>query len=450
MQFIEDFSYMNYGIDNIFKTSISPSNIDNAREDYYSFPTNWMDVSNPIKYTLDNFKLDDSQPRFVVDVDNTEFECLFLKKDSKKLFVNFSGGGREGHSYPLFLRWKYGNRLDANIICIEDPMQKDSTNTCVKWYYGNNKVSYLEKVKLIVEKAISMLDIKKSDVYFLGSSGGGYAALYMANTINGTNAVAYSPQVILANWGKTTVKYFQSIGIDLTSKDEKFHRNVLSLNNNNSVFFLVFNYKSTDDFEGHYIPFCRNHNIESKYGITQQQNFLTWIHASNGFNLHGCNPEIELPLIINLIEQHRNGVDINNFTNISYILNERINKYYEIENKYLNLKQFIAFSAINSIKKFVSANDNYLVFNRNNRTLSFLDKSKLSSDYIPAKLKVINDTKCFVRIGKFYVTKNLSLSKKKKMLKYKLNKDMTFKLGINKKYINNKGMSSFSILELHK
>ena len=295
---------------NIFGKEISPDQVAEARKELHSFPRDWMETAC-YHYTIDDFKLDPDRPLFSVDCNGVRYECLFLAKKSKKLFIHFSGGGRKNHSYPLFLRWKYGNRLGGNILCIEDPMQAACESTCVKWYYGTNDKSYLVEMLPLVKKAIADLGMSAEDVTFLGSSGGGYAALYMANLLDGSAAIALSPQTVLCHWGESTGAYFKKLGIDLHGEDKKFNRNRLVLTNPKSVFLMVVNAFSDHDYKKQFLPFCKKHGIAPKYGITAHNNIITWVHASEGISLHGCNLETEFRFMEFIISQFRNGHDIN-------------------------------------------------------------------------------------------------------------------------------------------
>ena len=165
----------------------------------------------------------------------------------------------------MFLRWKYGNRLNANILCIDDPMQEACDSRCVKWYYGTNERSYLVEMLPLIKKSMADLNISAEDVTFLGSSGGGYAALYMANLLDGSAGIGLSPQTVLYDWNEPARDYFKKRGIDLNGDDKLFNRNRLVLTNPKSIFFMVFNAFSKLDYNKHFIPFCKNHGITQKY-----------------------------------------------------------------------------------------------------------------------------------------------------------------------------------------
>lgn len=295
--------------------------IKNERNAIYSYPEEWMNYKKK-SFTLDSLRFSDICPLFSVNIENVDYECLFLpKSESNKLFVNLSGGRKKRHAYPYFLRWKYGNRLNGHILCIEDPMQSNEKNNCVKWYYGTKDSCYLHKVLEIVKKASHDLNIPPENIYFLGSSGGGYAALFLANLLDGSNAIAMSPQTVLKNWGVSSLEYFRTKGIDITNRNDRYNRNYLKLTNKKSVFFIVVNVNSYKDYDRQFIPFCKINNIIPQYGIYQQNNVITWSHASDGFNLHGSNPEYEIMFMIFLMQQYRKNKNINSITKYSYLIN---------------------------------------------------------------------------------------------------------------------------------
>ena len=146
------------------------SKINQIRKDLKTIPFEWKDQQS-ITTNLDDFYIKKNQYRYSITYNNTTFECLFFSSSYKKLVVSLCGG-RDSCKYPRFLRWKYYYYLNANFLCIEDPMYKIFSNeTHAFWYYGTSTEWYIEKMSHIIHKFVTLLDINIENVIFLGSSG---------------------------------------------------------------------------------------------------------------------------------------------------------------------------------------------------------------------------------------------------------------------------------------
>lgn len=308
---------------------ISTETICTVRDFLYKPITKWK---NTYPQILNYDTLSKDLPsRFIINHKNVPFECLYFDDSSDKLIISLGGGGRKNKKYPTFFRWKYKNFVGGKFLCIDDPMyfyHKESTS--VMWYYGTKELSFLTLLAEIVKKIISILKIDTKNVIFLGSSGGGYAAIYLANLINGTTAIALNPQYEISKWNPKITNFFKDkIGIDISSKDDIFNRNILNITNKSSLYFIVENCASDVDYKKQFLPFCKRHSITPTYGITQYQNIITWVHASFGPELHSSNPErLGIKIIEFLKDEYSRGNDINQFKKLSYILNEALNDKY--------------------------------------------------------------------------------------------------------------------------
>ncbi|MGN0325198.1 MAG: hypothetical protein ACI4DW_02720 [Lachnospiraceae bacterium] len=107
--------------------------------------------------------------RIVIQYDNVDFDCLFVHKECKKLYVLLNGSRPVGTS-PVFKRWSWYTFMDGSVLNIDDPMCRDFPNLMLGWYWGNANKSYrhdvVEIVKVFAEK------YQFSDIVFYASSGG--------------------------------------------------------------------------------------------------------------------------------------------------------------------------------------------------------------------------------------------------------------------------------------
>lgn len=312
--------------------------VNDARKARDAVKSDWIE-QEPIIYTsIDDISLD--RNRFVVDIKSIWYECLFLPATgSDTLVVSFSGGGRTAKNrYPKFLRWKYANKLGVHMLCIDDPMYKGNNYTSVRWYYGTKDTSYLKELVSVINKIAEKLNIKYSNIYFIGSSGGGYAANYMANIMDGTNSISMNPQFLLNNWrdGNASRLFKSLYDIDISDNTKDIHnRNSFIITAKKSVFFEVINVSSPDDFDSQFIPFCKLNGIKPSYGVTvPKKNVITWLHCTDSFHPHlAILTDIGILISLNLITHYRKFNDVSGFHGLSLLLNEELKEKYALLTK---------------------------------------------------------------------------------------------------------------------
>ncbi len=300
-------------------------------------PSSTWSGQESVVCSLEDFKLNKTQNRYTIKHSDVPFECLYLPSDNKKLYVSLSGGGpKGGRRYPWFIRWKYKNFLNGNVLCIDDPMYYFHPEIIsVMWYYGTKEVSYLHLLLDIVKKFMEQLEIEAKDVTFIGSSGGGYASLYCANLLDYSSAIAVNPQIVLKDWQYPNVyNYFYKWGIDL-AKEDKFNRNNIFLTNNTSHFCIVMNVYSMKEAELQFNPFFERNRIIPKYGISQKENIITWIHATNYNQPHSAIPtKVGFAFADYLLYSAKREMNcINEITNISLLANEVLYEKYDLMDK---------------------------------------------------------------------------------------------------------------------
>ena len=336
---------------------IEPSSIERTRKNLEKYRRDWL-KKRPIHVSLEEFKLLDSEETYLVTHNSYEYNLLFIpKKNSKRLYISLCGGGRKNKIYPLFTRWKYFNYLNANFLCIEDPMYKLYPEIYdAMWYYGTQEHWLISDVSEIIEKIKNQLNLSNRDIVFFGSSGGGTASLYLANLFEDSAAYALNPQYDLSSWNFDLYNFFkQSLNIDLSCDDSFKFRNNIKLTSKRSRYFLCENFLSEKD-RNQFIPFFERNNFPLKYGISQHNNIITWIHATNGTKIHSSNPEkLEFLLLDYLNEELKNNECISDIENFSCFFNEYLNIKYISEiykEKSKKLCQMILESIFNKLSNY--------------------------------------------------------------------------------------------------
>ena len=294
-------------------------------------PQEWM-TEEPLRTNLDSFVITPDHSRYTVSVDDVPFECLYFPDITDRLYIMLSAGGTTTRRYPSFMRWKYKSCLKGHLMCIDDPMYYYHPELYhVMWYYGTKDKSYLALLIDLIKNIAAQLGIPAENVTIIGSSGGGYAALYAGNRIDHSSVIAINPQFYPKNWTSTAaISSFKSWGIDL-SKNDKFGRNGIVLDNKTSYFLVVSNICSEQDFVQQLGEYIKDKDIKLRYGISQHGNLITWVHNTQFSVPHWVIPEkVSITILDEILRKCKMGYNANELTNISSLFNELlVDKYSE-------------------------------------------------------------------------------------------------------------------------
>lgn len=132
-----------------------------------------------------------------VDGDN-KVKYLFVEnKQSDKLMIVFSGFPSQGKlpGYNYFLKFK---NIKCNKLFILDDFGKDIRGS---YYLGQDGDFFVARlVTKLIEKISTEKSIDKKDIITVGSSKGGFAALYFALKNSYGAVIAGEPQILLGNY----------------------------------------------------------------------------------------------------------------------------------------------------------------------------------------------------------------------------------------------------------
>lgn len=96
----------------------------------------------------------------------------------KRLVVLTTGAvNREKFQLPVYQRWSWAHRFNANVLCVADPGLRLSDAIPLAWYFGTVETNVTQAYAMFISDICKKEDIALSDVVLYGSSGGGFAAL---------------------------------------------------------------------------------------------------------------------------------------------------------------------------------------------------------------------------------------------------------------------------------
>lgn len=195
-----------------------------------------------------------------IDTGSYAVETLFIPARApapgpKKLVVFMSAGGRAARERAedvrvLFNRWTWHRIFpDRDALCVEDPMYKLYPGLRTGWYYGRPDAPLLDELHRALESFRAALGAERKDVLFVGSSAGGYAALYLCDRMKGSSCVAMNPQLIPANC-RMFAGLAAALGLDPAAEDP-FGRNDITrvAANRESKFVISCALRSKNDFD---------------------------------------------------------------------------------------------------------------------------------------------------------------------------------------------------------
>lgn len=219
---------------------------------------------------------------------NKRFEVFFKESNSDKLVVTFDGSrtsnGGQMIPIPSFPRWSWFPFIDANYLCMEDPMYYEFAELKIGWFYGTATEDYRKYVVDIINQLA--VKLKVSEIILYGSSGGGSVAIAIGSQIPNSRVVAINPQVMLHQFPQA--KNFERItGVDLQHDDLGRNNTCAMLTGAPKTKFLIlYNLQSHDDMENQCKPLVDKLGMDVKYGLNKRNNVDIWIYDAKSNNPH--------------------------------------------------------------------------------------------------------------------------------------------------------------------
>lgn len=138
-----------------------------------------------------------------------EHDFLFSSAANDRLFVFLSGDApRHKFQPPVFQRWSWAKTVPGHFLAISDPVLKLSEDIGLGWYIGTDDLDPTETLVSLIARVASSVGVTPQDIYFYGSSGGGFAALRLAARTPGSTAIVINPQIVVTDYTSRGVQRF--------------------------------------------------------------------------------------------------------------------------------------------------------------------------------------------------------------------------------------------------
>ena len=145
--------------------------------------------------------------RHSVQVAGGTIETLFHRKRGDVLLIGFHGAlDRQRYETPRFERLRTLERRNEPFLLVADPLLETSAELKLGWYVGRAENPIPPIISAISSAAAEACGATRT--LFLGSSGGGFAAMRISALTRDSMALAFSPQTQLSSYYRGPVTQF--------------------------------------------------------------------------------------------------------------------------------------------------------------------------------------------------------------------------------------------------
>ncbi len=133
----------------------------------------------------------------------TNFNFYLNYKKNKKLLVMLPGMTNRSKGVYDFQRYTWRDSIDdCSLMIFLDPTIKEDNQLSIGWFQGDGNYYALLGVIDIIKDFIKSKKINESDIFFFGSSGGGFSSLQLADIFPFSSIIVINPQIKLKNFYK--------------------------------------------------------------------------------------------------------------------------------------------------------------------------------------------------------------------------------------------------------
>lgn len=211
-----------------------------------------------------NFLVENNNKKIDIIINNETFHFqLNLKYNNEKLMV-FSNGAvnRDKKEPPLFMRSSWHEEVNANCIFIDDKTIHNS-NIPIGWGVGPRDRHFILDYVMVVKKIAGLINIRNKDIFYYGSSAGGFMSILMSVEHKFTTAIANNPQTSVMRYRERHRrllfnKVFKGMSEDEIVKEFGERISLIdAINNENYVprIYYLQNALYEFDMEQHFNPF---------------------------------------------------------------------------------------------------------------------------------------------------------------------------------------------------
>lgn len=194
---------------------------------------------------------------------NQLFDFVFFPARSKNLFVLCPSAITPGKSpIPHFYRWTWAAQglFPGNVLVVSDPTFSLDPRLRTGWFFGGPEEDATLYFSMILEIFCKTLQVNYRNLYFWGSSAGGFIAMQFARYFPGSTAVAVNAQTDISRYEDNALFYqreFPGLAAEEVNRQFASRLNLVanSKNFSGNTLFMVQNIQDTHHYREHFLPF---------------------------------------------------------------------------------------------------------------------------------------------------------------------------------------------------
>lgn len=152
---------------------------------------------------------------FSIDLDGLPFDGMYRRGEGDTLFVFFSPAlaHKPGRKLPIFSWVAHSRKCTGSSLILADPAILLSEQLTLGWYLGTRATPLQPVLERVIAKVVQATGAAR--VAFVGTSGGGFPALWLAGRFAGSAALVNAPTTTLTgHQDPSAVQRFEKIAAD--------------------------------------------------------------------------------------------------------------------------------------------------------------------------------------------------------------------------------------------
>ncbi|CAM2893055.1 glycosyl transferase [Salinicoccus roseus] len=223
---------------------------------------------------------------------------VIIKEPADQLLVLSNGAVDTSKKQPpVFMRHKWKEDFQSSLVYLDDPTIHD-LGLRLGWGQGTRDEFALEIYNALITQLAAHLGIKDEQVFYYGSSAGGFMSMILASMHVGSTAIVNNPQTSIKNYMRNfSVPLLERVyGSVETAYDEYLHRvkvvEAFEKYNNMPRIFYAQNRACPGDMKQHYTPFLKQ--VNDKKLDTENLNLLLYHDKKGGHSPLAKNDTIHM------------------------------------------------------------------------------------------------------------------------------------------------------------
>lgn len=227
-----------------------------------------------------------------------EFFVRINKKSSKLLILGSGAYKPSTMTLPVFQRHSWIDELEESMIFYNDPtLYLD--HLMLGWGFGDLKEHYLKNISMILKDLSDFFNYKNENIFYYGSSAGGFMSLMLASMMKSSTAIVNNPQTKVTNYYEVHVnKLMKTLDITKEIAETEYDSRISVLSSFKKHNYIpkvkyLQNSVVEHDINNHLIPFVSQLKEIDESVLTNEIQIDLYFNRKLGHNPVGKRKTIE-------------------------------------------------------------------------------------------------------------------------------------------------------------